>query len=122
VDKSGEVILGYDGEKVYMVISQESLQRLNSQLLIENQKDLQTFTDSNGSFIPSENRLLSSERIEYSLEDIQMSLSDDGELSIKYLKSGNVRFEQIMLDSGNKALTNFSIIDLQNFIRRLPER
>ncbi len=121
VDKSGEIILGFDGKRIYMIISDASLQRLNNQLLVDYHRDLQTFTDSNGSFIPGDTHLIASERIEYKLEDLIITLDPEGEIRFEYLQPGPVLFEQVMLPNGNSALHSFDQEDLTTLYAAISE-
>ena len=119
-DKSGETVLGYDGKYVYMIISEASLQQLNNQILVDYYRDLQTFTDSNGLFIPAEVQVLKSRRIAYDVEELSIRYSQYG-IHFEYLSPTSVRFEDIILSNGLHALQNFDPDALLYFVQQLEK-
>jgi hypothetical protein len=114
-DQSNQVILGIKKDAVYMYFSEDLRTYLNWTFEEEYLRDLNSFKDSNGEFIPVPAIYIHESKIEYPLRDIQSVVSDNGILAFTYKNRLAVSFEDILLPNGS-VLSNFSAEDAQKFV------
>lgn len=113
-DLSNQIILGIDNKTVYMYFSEDLRSYLNWTYEEKYLRDLNSFKDSNGEFIPVPAIYINESKVEYELGDIQRVTINDGILVFTYNKRLAVSFEDILLPS-DSVLSNFSAEDLQKF-------
>lgn len=114
-DLSNQVILGINKHSVYMYFSEDLRSYLNWTFEEEYLRDLNSFMDSNGEFIPVPAIYIHESKIEYELSNIQRVVFDNGKIGFTYKERLAVSFEDILLPSGS-VLSNFSAEDAQKFI------
>ncbi len=115
-DKFNEVKLGLTKDSVYMIFSENALSAANQNFKIQNEVNTQNFEDSEGKFITGSVSYLTSNRIEYKIEDISGINFTNGKLSFSYKTKSEIGFEDIFAFDGTKAINNFYVEDLEDFI------
>ena len=115
-DKFNEVRLGITNNSIYMIFSENVRSIANKSLQTKYEVDSQNFEDSEGNFIVGSVSYLETNRLEFSLDDIQNINFKNGKLSFHYKNKSTIGFEDIYSYSGTKALNNFYVEDLEAFI------
>ena len=116
-DKYNEIQLGFTESKLYMIVSDAARELANQEFIIQFKRDSDSFADSNGSFLITENAPhLESNLIEYNLEDIDGLEFKNGSLKFSYRNKQTMGFEDILSYNGTKALENFYVEDLELFV------
>ena len=114
-DKYSEIRLGITDSKIYMVISDTYREYANQQFLEQHRRDIDFFTDSNGSFLIAEATYLETNTLEFDIEDVEAVLFEDGELIFKYRNKFQLGFEEVLSLNGINALSSFYVEDLELF-------
>ncbi len=112
-DRYKEVKLGLTESTIYMVIDERIRSLVNSEIQNQYEKDLRDFEDSEGSFVPGVYSFLSSNIIEIPFSDIKDLQFKNGTLRINYKRNVPFQFEDVISSTGNKALDNFFVEDLE---------
>jgi hypothetical protein len=114
-DLSNQVILGINKKSVYMYFSEDLRTYLNWTYEEEYLRDLNSFMDSNGEFVPVPAIYIHESKIEYDINDIQRIVIRNGVIGFTYHNRLAVSFEDILLPGGS-VLSNFSEDDVEKFI------
>lgn len=114
VDKYNEVKLSLAKSSIFMQVNVSVKNYTNQKIEQRHHIDASRFIDSQGHFLLGELVLLNSEKLEYKLDDIEVSF-DDGKLLFEYHRSNSITFEEILSTDGTPVLENFSSSDLEQF-------
>ena len=114
-DKNKEIRFGITETKIYMVISDTYRDYANQQFQEKYRRDIDSFTDSNGSFIVSEAAYLETNTIEFDLDEIESVQFEDGKLHFIYRSRSEIGFEEILSLNGLNTLNSFAAEDLELF-------
>ena len=115
-DKFNEVRLGITNNSIYMTFSENARLLANKSFQNKYEVDSQNFEDSEGNFIVGSVSYLESNKLEYSLENIQNINFKNGKLTFHYKNKPSIGFDDIYTYSGTKALNNFYVEDLEAFV------
>lgn len=115
-DLEDDVVLGLTPTSIYMLISEQARDQINKELQEAYNKNMESFTDSFGSFIVGEYEPLTDSKIEYNLRDIENVKEVNGILSFTYFKEYSVRFEDVLSTNGKQILANFNKQDIVEFL------
>lgn len=114
-DKYNEVKLCLTKSSIYMQIKSSVKDYINQEIVQRHSIEASQFIDSQGHFLLGDMVLLSSEKIEYSFDDIEDITFEDGVISFTYNKDKSFTFSDILSTDGNPALQNFYVEDLEKF-------
>lgn len=114
-DKYNEVKLCLTKSSIYMQIKSSVKDYINQDIAQKHSIEASQFIDSQGHFLLGDMVLLSSEKIEYSFDDIKDVTFEDGTISFTYNKIKSFTFADILSTDGNPALQNFYVEDLEKF-------
>lgn len=114
-DKYNEVKLCLTKTSVYMVLNSSVKDYMNQEIVHRHSIEASQFIDSQGHFLLGDVILLSSEKLEYSFDDISGISFENGELLFSYNKVQSFVFSDILGTDGNPALQNFFVEDLEKF-------
>lgn len=115
-DKYNEVKLGLTENSVFMEFTTQLREQMNRELAEKHNNDIESFVDSGGEFIIGHPVTLRSNTLRYTLDDIESIEFDRGKLTFEYLRKSDIGFEDIISSNGIKALSNFYVEDLEEFI------
>jgi hypothetical protein len=114
-DKFNEVKLCLTKTSVYMQINSSVKDYINQEIVQRHSIEASQFIDSQGHFLLGDMVLLSTDKIEYSFDDIEEIEFEDGILSFHYKNSKSFTFSDILSTDGSPALQNFYVEDLEKF-------
>jgi hypothetical protein len=114
-DKYSEVKLCLTKTSVYMKMKSTVKDYMNQELVQRHSLEASQFIDSQGHFLLGEVILLSSQKLEYSFDDIESISFENGELIFTYNDTQSFVFSDILGTDGNPALQNFYVEDLEKF-------
>ncbi|MBO6621328.1 MAG: hypothetical protein JJ892_02125 [Balneola sp.] len=114
-DKYNEVKLCLTKTSVYMVMNSSVKEYMNQEIVHRHSIEASQFIDSQGHFLLGDVILLSSEKLEYSFDDINGIIFENGELLFNYNQVQSFVFSDILGTDGNPALQNFYVEDLEKF-------
>ncbi|MCG8372201.1 MAG: hypothetical protein MI700_01640 [Balneolales bacterium] len=115
IDRFGEVRLGLTGSSVYIIVSEDIKDLANTELQYQQKLDMHSFEDSEGNFIPLRSNILSSNKLEFSLEDISSVEFKNAKIEFTHSNSSSLTFSDIHATNGNNILENFYLEDLEAF-------
>ena len=115
-DKFNEVRMGLTESSVYMIFSERARSIANKNFQDQYEVDTQKFEDSEGNFIVGSAFFLETNRIEYQMDDISGINFTNGKLTFIYKNKSDICFEDIYSYDGTRALNNFYVEDLEDFI------
>ncbi|MEQ9092123.1 MAG: hypothetical protein RIE52_13600 [Balneola sp.] len=114
-DKYNEVKLCLTKTSVYMLMKSSVKDNMNQEIAQRHSVEASQFIDSQGHFLLGDVILLSSEKLEYSFDDIESISFENGELLFNYKNLQSFVFSDILGNDGNPALLNFYVEDLEKF-------
>lgn len=114
-DKYNEVKLCLTKSSIYMQIKGSVKDYINQEIVQRHSIEASQFIDSEGHFLLGDMILLSSDKLEYSFEDIEEVTFVNGILSFTYNNRKSFTFSDILSTDGNSALQNFYVEDLEKF-------
>lgn len=115
-DKYNEVRMGVTENSVYMIFSENIKELANDQFEHDYLKETNRFDDSGGKFILDELVRLESNKIEYSLDEIENIFFESGRIEFDYSMRKEIGFEEIQSYKGTRAVDNFYLEDLELLI------
>ncbi len=115
-DKYNEVRMGVTENTVYMIFSENIRDLANDQFENDYLKETNRFYDSGGKFILDELVRLESNKIEYSLDDIEDIFFESGRIEFDYSTRKEIGFEEVHSYKGTRAIDNFYVEDLELLI------
>lgn len=114
-DKYNEVKLCLTKSSIYMQITGSVKDYINQEIVQRHSIEASQFIDSQGHFLLGDMILLSSEKLEFSFDDIEEVTFENGILSFTYNDLKSFTFSDILSTDGNPALQNFYMEDLEKF-------
>lgn len=114
-DKYNEVRLGLTKTSIYMQINSSVKDYINQEIVQRHSIEASRFIDSQGHFLLGDVVLLSSDKVEYSFDDIEDVIFENGQLTFTYSSTKSFVFSDILGTDGNPALENFYVEDLEKF-------
>lgn len=114
-DKYNEVTLCLTKSSVYMQFDNAVKEYVNQEIEHRHNIEASHFIDSEGLFLLGDMVLLSSDKLEYSFDDIDEVTFEEGVLTFTYNNRTSFTFSDILSTDGNPALQNFYVEDLESF-------